>query len=94
MSHSCSLKKRYRTRQERPARMNTVDNNHRYSLEPDVPGSDAALVDFFDLRSSDYELSHGACCEGQWNMSHPRGPKWWQHIKRPRYQAIDLSKFF
>ena len=72
----------------------TIGSSISYTLDPDVPGSDAALIDFSDLTSSDYELGDGACCEGQWNASHPRGSKWWQHINRPRYHAIDLCQFF
>ena len=73
----------------------TIGSKTTYSLEPDVPGSDTALVDFSDLTKGDYEgAGTGARCEGQWNATHPRGPRWWSHTERPQYRETDLSLFF
>ena len=50
-----------------------------YSLEPDVPGSDQAWIDFPDVVSGREETT--ACkdsCRGLWNASNPGGYKWWQ----------------
>lgn len=122
--------------------MGTVGSQIHYCLDPDVPGSDRALVDFGDLLGGKEEFvanaaaakaaakasaagagsRHGgggnnaaasassldtsttttttnntdqaSCCSGAWNATHPRGPKWWRHIERPRYAPVDWSKFF
>lgn len=116
--------------------MGTVGSKIAYCLDPDIPGSDRALIDFVDVvgrrdkivggsatgggsrsvsgngtrrgmsssssgrrrkgsdADSDDESRNGNACRGAWNSRHPRGPKWWQHAERPRYQPIDLQKFF
>lgn len=61
-----------------------------YTLEPDVPGSDAALVDFPDVTSGRDEVAPRDTCKGLWNASRPGG---W-HTERPRYRPVDLLKFF
>lgn len=49
-----------------------------YSLEPDVPGSDQAWIDFPDVVAGREETACGDSCRGLWNASHPGGYKWWQ----------------
>ena len=65
-----------------------------YSLEPDVPGSDTALVDFDDVISGREEIGGKNFCKGGWNANHADGNKWWQHAERPRYRPVELAKFF
>lgn len=65
-----------------------------YSLEPDVPGSDTALVDFDDVISGREEIGGNNFCKGGWNANHTDGNKWWQHAERPRYRPVELAKFF
>lgn len=65
-----------------------------YSLEPDVPGSDQAWIDFPDVVSARDEMAFKDPCRGLWNASHPGGYKWWQHTERPRYRRVDLLDFF
>ncbi len=49
-----------------------------YSLEPDVPGSDQAWIDFPDVVSGRDEMACKDSCRGLWNASNPGGYKWWQ----------------
>ena len=49
-----------------------------YSLEPDVPGSDLAWIDFPDVVSGREEMACKHPCRGLWNASNPGGYKWWQ----------------
>ena len=65
-----------------------------YSLEPDVPGSDQAWIDFPDVVSGRDEMAFKDSCRGLWNASNPCGYKWWQHTERPRYRRVDLQDFF
>ncbi|KAK4697666.1 hypothetical protein P7C71_g432, partial [Lecanoromycetidae sp. Uapishka_2] len=66
-----------------------------YSLEPDVPGSDIALVDFEDLMSpSVREDGERESCKGLWNAKHPAGKAWWGHRERGRWRHVDLQQFF
>lgn len=74
--------------------MGTIGSKIFYSLEPDVPGSDNALIDFPALISGTAEVVGKEMCTGLWNASHHAGYKWWQHTGRPRYRAVDLEKFF
>ena len=76
--------------------MGTVGSQITYSLDPDVPGSDDAVIDFPDLTSGKAEATvkrdHG--CRGLWNASDHGGKKWWEHEERYRYQPLELSRFF
>ena len=76
--------------------MGTVGSKIDYSLEPDVEGSDHALIDFDDLVRGDEEGLGSAkdTCRGAWNVEHSGGAKWWGHQERPRWRSIDLMKFF
>lgn len=65
-----------------------------YSLEPDVPGSDQAWIDFPDVVSGRDEMAFKDSCRGLWNASNPGGHKWWPHTERPRYRRVDLLEFF
>ena len=49
-----------------------------YSLEPDVPGSDQAWIDFPDVISGRDEVAFKDSCRGLWNASNVGGYKWWQ----------------
>ena len=102
----------------------TAGSKIDYTLDPDVPGSNHALIDFEDIvgrrdkiirtgvqpatsgsssslsigrrkgSDADSDDESGNSCKGAWNARHIRGPKWWQHTERPRYESIDLQKFF
>lgn len=72
----------------------TIGSRITYSLEPDIPGSDTALIDFPDVVDGTAEADVNNTCKGLWNSSHPAGPKWWQHTEMPRSRPIDLYKFF
>ena len=76
--------------------MGTIGSKIAYSLDPDVPGSDEAVIDFMDLTSGKAEATvkrdHG--CRGLWNASDHGGKKWWEHEERCRYQPLELSRFF
>lgn len=75
--------------------MGTIGSKISYTLEPDVAGSDDALIDIGDLMTGSREggpLRDG--CTGLWNASHQAGKKWWSHAERWRYQAVDLKRFF
>jgi len=76
--------------------MGTIGSKITYSLDPDVSGSDGAVVDFPDLTSGKAEATvkrdHG--CRGLWNASDHGGKKWWEHEERYRYQPLDLKRFF
>ena len=75
--------------------MGTVGSKIWYTLEPDVQGSDDALIDVGDLMSGGRERETGKDgCTGLWNASHHGGKKWWSHSERWRYQSIDLKRFF
>ena len=77
-----------------PGWVGTTGSKIDYSLEPDIPGNDVALIDFPDITDREAEVAAVDSCIGQWNASHPKGPKWWRHIERPRNRPIDLQKFF
>ena len=75
--------------------MGTVGSKIHYSLEPDVEGSDVALIDFPDVVGGQAEGGGGRyACNGGWNKRSKGGEKWWQHTARPRYRGVDLMKFF
>ena len=61
-----------------------------YSLDPDIPGSDTALVDFPDIISGMDEVAMRDTCNGSWNASQSGG---W-HTERPRYRPVDLHELF
>ncbi len=65
-----------------------------YSLAPDLPGSDNAVIDVPDLLDSGKEAHVKDGCTGMWNNHHPAGKKWWSHTERYRYRSADLQKFF
>ena len=79
----------------------TIGSRIRYCLEPDVEGSDIALVNFSDLMRGEEDCAGGKAekekakwCKGEWNSRHPDGVKWWGHSERPRWKAVELQKFF
>ncbi|KAL8933911.1 MAG: hypothetical protein Q9216_006160 [Gyalolechia sp. 2 TL-2023] len=72
----------------------TVGSNISYNLDPGVPGSDNAFIDFPDLVDGSKELAPKDGCTGMWNASHPMGKKWWNHAERYRYHPVDLQRFF
>ncbi|KAL8912586.1 MAG: hypothetical protein Q9171_002450 [Xanthocarpia ochracea] len=74
--------------------MGTIGSQISYNLEPDVPSSDNALIDFLDLISGSKEVTPRDGCTGMWNASHPAGKKWWNHTERYRYHPVDLQRFF
>ena len=74
--------------------MGTVGSKIQYNLEPDVPGSDEALIDFPDNIEGKVETGGKDACRGEWNAGHPLGVRWWQHTARPKYTSVDLMKFF
>lgn len=55
-----------------------IGSNIDYSLEPDVPGSDQAWIDFPDVINGRDEMACKDSCRGLWNASNPGGYKWWQ----------------
>lgn len=55
-----------------------IGSNIDYSLEPDVPGSDQAWIDFPDVTNGRDEMACKDSCRGLWNASNPGGYKWWQ----------------
>ena len=69
-----------------------------FSLQPDVHGSDQALLELADLidggrgREKEREVRDG--CTGAWNNTCAGGKKWWSHTSRGRWKATELSKFF
>ncbi|KAI9778906.1 MAG: hypothetical protein M1835_004818 [Candelina submexicana] len=65
-----------------------------YSLVPDLPGSDNAVIDVLDLLDSGKEAHVKDGCTGMWNNHHPVGKRWWSHTERYRYRPMDLQKFF
>ena len=73
-----------------------------YSLEPDVPGSDFALVDFADLVGGGSEADVREGCSGWWNSGVGGGgnavgddrERRWSHAERPRWRQVELMKFF
>ena len=77
----------------------TIGSRIRYCLEPDVEGSDVALVNFTDLTIGELGGKEKAekgkeWCKGEWNSRHPDGVKWWGHCERPRWKPVELQKFF
>lgn len=74
--------------------MGTIGSKIWYMLEPDVPGSDDALIDIGDLMNGAREREPKDGCTGLWNASHHGGKKWWSHSERWRYQCVDLKRFF
>ncbi|KAL8944540.1 MAG: hypothetical protein Q9211_000551 [Gyalolechia sp. 1 TL-2023] len=72
----------------------TLGSNISYSLSPEVPGSDNALIDFPDLLDGSKEIAPKDGCTGMWNASHHGGKKWWNHTERYRYHSVDLQRFF
>ena len=74
--------------------MGTIGSKIHYDMEPDIPGSDHALIDFPDVVGRKEEFGGKELCRGTWNAGHPVGVKWWQHTERPKYTAVDLMKFF
>ena len=82
----------------------TIGSRIRYCLEPDVEGSDVALVNFRDLMGGEREEGGGKeraaglekekGCRGEWNARNPNGVKWWGHCERPRWKGVELQKFF
>ena len=85
----------------------TIGSRIRYCLEPDVEGSDVALVNFSDLMGEREEGCGGGKagvekekgkekegCRGEWNARHSDGVKWWGHCERPRWRGVELKRFF
>ncbi|KAL9598381.1 MAG: hypothetical protein Q9219_004543 [cf. Caloplaca sp. 3 TL-2023] len=72
----------------------TIGSNISYNLDPDVPGSDNALIDFPDLTDGCKEIAPRDGCTGLWNASHHAGKKWWNHTERYRYHPVELQRFF
>ena len=81
----------------------TIGSRIRYCLEPDVEGSDVALVNFSDLTRGDGQVGGKEkgetqkgmeWCNGEGNSRHPDGVKWGGHCERPRWKAVELQKFF
>jgi len=71
-----------------------IGSRIEYDLEPDVPGSDIALVDFVDVISSRDDTGAKNICRGMWNAKHPGGRGWWGHSERGRWRHVDLQQFF
>jgi len=65
-----------------------------YTLKPDMPNSDNAVIDIGDLVDGPKEGNVKDGCTGLWNASHPAGKKWWGHTERYRWRVIDLQRFF
>ncbi|KAI9871791.1 MAG: hypothetical protein M1830_002451, partial [Pleopsidium flavum] len=65
-----------------------------YTLKPDVPNSDKAVIDIGDLLDAGKESNVKDGCTGLWNASHPTGKKWWSHTERYRWKIIELQRFF
>ncbi len=61
-----------------------------YMLDPDIPGSDHALVDFRNITHGMNEVAMRDSCKGSWNTSQSSG---W-HTERSRYRPIYLHKLF
>lgn len=74
--------------------LGTVGSKIYYSLDPDVPGRDTALIDFPDIVDRRDDVAGTEFCQGFWNASQSWGATEWQHTERPRYRSIDLQKFF
>lgn len=76
--------------------MGTVGSKIEYSLEPDVEGSEHALIDFDDIIKGDEEDMGRATkmCQGSWNTEHSADMKWGGHQERPRWQPVDMMRFF
>ncbi|CAF9909561.1 MAG: hypothetical protein HETSPECPRED_009459 [Heterodermia speciosa] len=72
----------------------TIGSRITYSLEPDVAGSDDALIDVGDLMGGAREASPRDGCTGLWNAANPSGKKWWCHTERWRYRVEDVGRFF
>ena len=72
----------------------TIGSKINYSLKPDVPLSDDAVVDFKDVMDGTKEATVKDGCTGLWNASHPAGKKWWWHTERYRYREVELKRFF
>ncbi|KAL8843298.1 MAG: hypothetical protein Q9170_000156 [Blastenia crenularia] len=77
-----------------PGYIGTVGSPINYNLDPDVPGSDNALIDLPDLVDGSKEFAPKDGCTGMWNASHHAGKKWWNHTERYRYLPVDLQRFF
>ncbi len=71
-----------------------IGSQIQYTLKPDVPNSDNAVIDFADLTDGTKEANVKDGCTGMWNASHPAGKKWWSHTERYRWRVIDLQRFF
>lgn len=73
-----------------------IGSSITYSLEPDVLGSDIALVEFEDLISPAIREDGGGkdVCRGLWNAKHPGGRGWWGHTERGRWRQVELGKSF
>ncbi|KAL8716347.1 MAG: hypothetical protein Q9220_000252 [cf. Caloplaca sp. 1 TL-2023] len=74
--------------------MGTLGSKIAYNLEPDVLGSDNALINFADLTHASKEVNPRDGCTGLWNASHHAGKKWWSHTERYRFHPVDLHRFF
>lgn len=72
----------------------TIGSKITYSLKPDVPGSDDAVIDIVDVTNNSKEINVKDGCTGLWNASHPTGKKWWSHTERFRYRPVDSRIFF
>ena len=72
----------------------TIGSKITYSLKPDVPGSDDAVIDVLALANNSKEVTVKDGCTGLWNASHPAGKRWWSHTERFRYRPVDLQTFF
>ncbi|KAA6415582.1 MAG: hypothetical protein FRX48_00298 [Lasallia pustulata] len=72
----------------------TTGSKITYTLKPDIPGSDDAVIDVSDVTNNSKEANVKDGCTGLWNASHPAGKKWWNHSERFRYRPVDLQTFF
>ena len=74
--------------------MGSVGSQIYYSLEPDVPGSDTALIDVMDIVDGEGDGVGKTSCGGLRNAAHPKTPSWGRHAERPRYRPLDLQDLF
>jgi hypothetical protein len=74
----------------------TLDSKINYSLEPDVPGSDNAVIDVLDImdKRQSFRGTKFESCTGEWNSASTQGKKWWSHVERYRWKPTDLMTFF
>jgi len=77
-----------------------VGSKIRYSLDPDVEGSDELGVGVEDLLESGEVKGEGArrgTCDGRWNMVRSEGGKaavGWEHRERVRWKPLEVRRLF